>query len=226
MATESYQERRKRVEDEAKAKEAAAAKAFWPKLQAALEAAGHTVEMRETSILGSPLGRQVIDKVDGLRFNGAIQPERKRLFVGGADHNGKVKFVLGSSDSKQFFQSKTRGDDFDYAAIVQEVESRITKARAYRAKREAEDQALLEALQMRERLVKEFFPAPAVTKHLVDPDGPGDDTEEFLNVPKGSPVRLKESTQGGLQFIIEAPIKDEAKLRELLAACKKIGFCG
>lgn len=225
MTTESYQERRKRVEDEAKAKEAAAEKAFWPKLQAALEAAGHKVEMRETSILGSPLDHQVVDKVNGLRFNGGIKPERKR-FVGGGDHNGKIKFVLGASDSKQFHQSQTRGGDFDYAAIVREVEHRITKARAYRAKREAEDQALLDALQMRERLVKEFFPTPAITKHLIDPDGPSDDTEEFLNVPKDSPIRLKESTQGGLQFVIEAPIKDEAKLRELLAACKKIGFCG
>jgi len=52
-----------------------------------------TFEDANNYMKNGTLMRQVINKIDGLRLNGTIQPERKRLFVGGADHNGKIIYV-------------------------------------------------------------------------------------------------------------------------------------
>jgi len=224
---ESYQERIKRQSAEAKAKHDAAEALFWPKLAEALVAHGHTVEWRETSAFGKPLGKRVIDKIDDTKtLSFHVTAEKSKLRYG-EEPSGKIKFVIGSygPNKKQFFQSQARGGDFDYNAIVAEIERRITRAQVSAEKDQRDAKALREGREMRERLAKDFFDTPGTVKEWPNDNYRGE-PQEYLTVPENSPITLKETTAGGLKFSIEEPITDEGKLRELLDTCRKIGLIG
>lgn len=205
---ETYQEKRKREDEAAKAKTDAATIVFWAKLRAALEAKGHVVETVEPTkvnkddVKPSPTGR--FHKVDDVRFAWNLTPERTHNTL-----NGKLRFNIGSSNLRAFFQSQARGGEFDYDAIVTEIEALQVRSREQKAKHLKEEAALTEGQDLRDRLVREFYP------DLKDAEG-------IQTVPQGEPIVLQTTSEGGLKFAVSKPIKEE-QLRELLATCKRVG---
>jgi len=144
-------------------------------------------------------------KVEDCRMNWSLEPEKV--------HNrctGKLQFVFGNySDRKVFKQSQARAGDFDYEAIVVEVEDRMVKSRAQKIKHAKEEAGISEGQDIRDRLVREFYP------DLKDAEG-------IQTVPQGEPLVLQTTSEGGLKFAVSKPIKEE-QLRELLATCKRVG---
>lgn len=197
-----YREKRRQEEELAKAKVEKDTPEFWRKLRAAVEAKGHKVELEENP-KGHP-GR--FFKVDDCRVSWSLVPEKVHQHV-----TGKLQLMFGSySDRRVFKQSQARAGDFDYDAIVFEMEHRVVRFRENRAEKAREEAALDAGGALRDKLVREFYPA------LKDKEGP-------QSVPQGEPVHLQSSSEGGLKLVVSRPLNED-QLRELLTTCRKVGL--
>lgn len=211
MTAESFQERRKKAADEAKVKADAASVVFWEKLQAKLTERGHVFELDD---------RNRLQKLDGIRNIGvSIRPEKEHPGYG-APISGKLRVTVGDwGEKKQFHQSRARGGDFDYDAIADELKNRVVKAREYSAKRREEHRIEAEAIEIRNRLVREFyanFKEGEIKDEFSDVKGP------YVHPPEEATVRLKHS-EIGLTIEFKKPLNED-QLREILSACKKVGL--
>lgn len=177
---------------------------FWRQLRVILESRGHKltvqspgpIEISETLSVPDTFKGARILKIDGITPPIQLTPESQSGY--GGFLTGKVRVSIGTyGNAKQFHQSKTRNNDFDYEAIANELLIHIKETKEKRT-REAREEAALEAgSELIKKLIEEF----------------------------GSfhPVKLKPSPEGGLSFSISKPLTEE-QTRELLAFCKKLNL--